>query len=87
MAMRKHPVFLLIFASIISLLISCDNKIDVDITPPGEVTKLAAIVSDAPYGRVDISITWLDPSDSDLDYIEVEVAQMSSDTLSNGGGR
>ncbi len=86
MAMRKHPVFLLIFASFISLLISCDNKIDVDITPPGDVTKLAAIVSDAPYGRVDISLTWLDPSDSDLDYIEVEVAQMLSDTLSNGGG-
>jgi hypothetical protein len=44
------------------------NPLSMDMTPPGVVTHLAAL-----SGSGTVTFTWLDPSDDDLDHIEIWV--------------
>ncbi len=65
--MRKIIKLLVIVGFIIPfLMLACDPISPVDNTPPAEVTNLQATVGD----RV-IELTWVDPTDEDLDKIEV----------------
>ncbi|MDR1399599.1 MAG: fibronectin type III domain-containing protein, partial [Treponema sp.] len=48
------------------ILVACDNGINGDTTPPGPVTNL-----DANAGDGQVTLTWNDPTDADLDSIEI----------------
>lgn len=66
---------------LVFFLTGCKKEEEMDITPPGLVSDLAAVA-----GSGVVTLSWMEPADADLDRIEISYAPGSDIILSQAAG-
>ena len=85
LTVMKHKNYLLFGSSFVFLFIlflfACSKEEGIDTTPPAQVSDLAVVA-----GNGEVTLTWTEPADADLDRIEISYTPGSDILYSQAAG-